>query len=181
MNRRKQVLLLKLLCSFMLGIIVTMFFNTNNNTTDKSENEKTEQISIENQAELLFEYVALNENVTQTEVVYDETVVSTHIKSTPVAKVGPFDYSSSNKLLRKRRFSLSDIIAIKPRDIQAYLDALLDTEHVEDAVTKRVHHIGVALMKDRRIRYVNNFISEAHTDDIVWRYVKGVMYPGSSP
>jgi hypothetical protein len=165
----------------MLGIIVTIFYNTNNNTIDKSENKAIEQISVEKQTELLFEYVALKENVTQTEVVYDETVVSTQIKSTPVAKVGPFDYSSSNKLLRTEWRSLSEIIATKPRDMLAYFDALLDTEHIEDAVTKRVHHIGVALMKDRRIRYVDNFISEAHTDAIVWRYVKGVIYPGSSP
>lgn len=190
MNRKNQLLVLQLLCAFMFGIIVTMFSNTNS----VSKNTTTEQISeervvmdiieyaevIEAEARILAEneatqYVAATVSPVKAdaEVHVETELVNTKTKSTVITKILSFRSKASILLDR--------IIAIEPRYLQAYFDELLDTQHIEDVVTKQIHHMGVALQKDQRICYVINFIDEAHMDDVVWRYVKGAYSTGSSP
>lgn len=181
MNRRKQVLFLQLLCSFLFGMIITIFVNVKD-TTVQSIKEETETIgSMTEMSVELEQYVVAMEETTQTEI-NTEDIVNTITKSTPVAKIVDFDFASSNKLLRNRMsLYLAKIIAIEPRYDMSYYNDLLNTEHIGDLVTKRIHHMGVALRKEKRIRYVNNFISEAHIDDVVWEHVKGLDATDSSP
>jgi len=187
MNRRKQILVLQMLCAFMFGIIVTMFVNTNSilknmakNTTEEISNEKV-VMSIyeyadakEAEVKILAETGATKHVVANNKAIQVETeIVNTTSKSTVVSKILCFR-SKASTLLDK-------IIAIEPRYLQSYLNELLDTKHIEDVVTKQIHHMSVALQRDRRICYVSNFINEAHMDDVVWRYVKGAYSTDSSP
>lgn len=169
------------LFSFILGI--TLYHLTTTFSTEESKNLKQTTSEVVDIDEL--DVTVSVDLVKNTKIVAsnNDVVISEQKEYIKARRQRKLYYPHTGRLIRIRgsTFEAEDIFCTEPENLMVYYDALLAEIHIRSPMIRIVHHVGLALQKNGYVTHVNNFITEAHNNPVIWEAIKILEAGSSSP